>query len=301
MQTTEVNPNKDKIMVITDTGSDISIEETQDLPLYLVPFHLFHEGVEFKEAYDMSKEDFYKILETSDSIPSTAQITVIEYLELYMNVLQDGYSHLIMVTINSTGSGTYNSALQALNLFYEDKENKKLTVEVVDSKTYSYVYGDGVLMLAKMAKDGKTFEECLEFIKDYFDKAEAVASTYSLKHAKMSGRISGMKAFIGEAMGIKPILRVKNHEVKNIDNCRGEKQINQKLIDTCKKYIDEPQNQVISLIYGSVPQKDVEELRQSALDQLGVKDVILRKFSSAITINIGPKTIALRYMGRKTD
>ena len=62
-------------------------------------------------------------------------------------------------------------------------------------------------------------------------RCEAVLGVYTLKHLKKSGRISGGAAFVGEALGLKPVSLVKAGAVTVIDKARGEKNLISKVLE----------------------------------------------------------------------
>ena len=56
-----------------------------------------------------------------------------------------------------------------------------------------------------MREQGESFDAIVSVVKSRLNRVEAYLGVYSLKFLKKSGRISGGAAFVGEALGLKPI------------------------------------------------------------------------------------------------
>jgi len=287
----------EKIYIVTDSASDLTLDEIKDYPITLLPLTIIHDGKEFRETFDISKEEFWDILETTKVFPSTAQVTTVNYYDTYKKALSDGYTHIITICINAQGSGTYNSAVQAKKMIVEELPDMENKIAVFDSMIYTYMFGNTVINTAKMVGEGKSYQECLDFIDKDIYSVEAYAATYTLKFARLSGRISGTKAFIGEIMGFKPIFHVCYSKVETVDKARGTAEVYDKLLEGIKKRIVNPTEQTLTLIHGNLPMEDMDLLSKKLIDELGVKGVVKKQLGTAICVNVGPRTLVIEYHG----
>lgn len=80
---------------------------------------------DYRDGIDISTHEFYKILEESQTLPVSSQVPVKLYSELYENTYKDGYTDLIQVTLNSKGSGTYQTAVLCKYMFFEENPDAK--------------------------------------------------------------------------------------------------------------------------------------------------------------------------------
>jgi len=74
----------DKIKIITDTASDIDIITANENDICMLPFTIVVDGKQYKEQYDLSKEEYWSILSECETIPSTAQVSPQEFLDCYI-------------------------------------------------------------------------------------------------------------------------------------------------------------------------------------------------------------------------
>ena len=94
----------EKIHILTDSSSDIPHDLVEAHGIEIVPIMLTHEGRSFREYYDITSEDYCRLLETSSEIPGTAMTTPTVFLESYNRAFERGCTHLLAVLINGGGS-----------------------------------------------------------------------------------------------------------------------------------------------------------------------------------------------------
>ena len=140
-----------KIAILTDSACDIPPELEKQYDIDILPFVITLDGVSYVERRDFGFDEFYQMLRAAQGVPSTAQVTAIQFCEQYCKYVDEGYTDVVHVTINSTGSGTYDAAVLAQNMLREERPDHKLNIHLIDSHTYSYVYGAPVVQAAAFA------------------------------------------------------------------------------------------------------------------------------------------------------
>lgn len=107
-----------KIKIATDSTADIPVNFSEELNISVLPLTIRANDKDYRDGIDISTHEFYKILEESQTLPVSSQLPVKLYSELYENTYKDGYTDLIQVTLNSKGSGTYQTAIFCKNMFF---------------------------------------------------------------------------------------------------------------------------------------------------------------------------------------
>lgn len=212
------------IKLITDSAADIPKEEREELGITVMPIPITVDGVTYRESVDFTSEEYYQMLANSKSIPTHAQVTMMEYMDAFVKAIKGGASTIICVTITSKGSGIYDAACLAKKTLFEEEEllTKDITIDVVDGKAYTYVYGHAVVAAARAAKSGKSREEVLEVLQSSLESYYCAATIFDLTYAKKSGRITSVAAFVGEVMGFKPMMIFRNGEFVSNGKVRGD-------------------------------------------------------------------------------
>ena len=148
-----------------------------------------------------------------------------------------------------------------------------------------------------MREQGESFEAITSVIRSRLSRVEAYLGVYTLKYLKKSGRISGGAAFVGEALGLKPISFVYDGAVKVCDKVRGEKAL---AAGICKKVaarVQQPEKQTGILLYGDVPEERLAEVEKRMREEIGFKDVVRCAIGPSVLTNTGPLAIAVAYYG----
>ena len=214
---------KMKIKFITDSASDILIDDEKKYDIDVKTFDITLGDKSLCERVDFTPQEFYEMIDKSEHLPKTSQITVIRFEEKLEKYYNEGYDAIIMVIINSTGSQTYENAVLAKNNFIEAHPDSKMRIEVLDSHCYSLGYGYPVIEAVKKAQAGQSVDMIVAYLEDMFNCCEIYIIGFGLRHMKKSGRINAAAAFLGELMGLKPLISLIDGESAVVKKCRGEK------------------------------------------------------------------------------
>ena len=290
-----------KIFFITDSACDIPPQEEAQLDnLCILPIPVTADGEGYYERESFTAEEFYDLIERCKEIPVTSHIPSITFQERYGQAWEKGYTHLVVLTIYSGASSMYHSALMAKDAFLEEHPGA-MTIEVIDSKTYTYIYGHIVVKAAEMREQGESFDAIVSVVKSRLNRVEAYLGVYSLKFLKKSGRISGGAAFVGEALGLKPISHVYDGAVKVCDKVRGEKALVAGISKKVSARVVQPDKQTAILLYGDVPAERLDEMEKRLRTEIGFRDVERVAIGPSVLTNTGPLAMAVAYYGTPRD
>ena len=287
----------EKIHILTDSSADIPQAQVDAYGIEVVPITLTHEGRAFREYYDITAEEYWKLLQTSREVPATSMVTPAQFLDSYRRAFERGCTHVLGVLINGKGSGTCQAACLARSMF-EEEYGSGMRIEIIASATYTYIYGHIVVLAARLRDQGDSFEAIAGVVRSRLKRVEAYLGVYSLAHLKRSGRISGGAAFVGEALGLKPISHVYGGAVTVCDKVRGEKALVSGLIKKVSGRVQQPEKQTALLLYGDVPAERIDELEKRLLTEIGFKQVCRSPIGPSVITNTGPQALAVAFYGQ---
>lgn len=286
----------EKIKFITDSACDIPDEDLQRLDIDMHGFSIAIDGIGFTERKDFSFGEYYKMLANAKEIPTTSKITDFAYMKSYEKAYTLGYTHIITVTINAGGSGTYDSAVLAKKRFFEEhpEASDKIDITVIDSRTYSAAYGYPIIKGAEMAQEGASAASIISFLQDWFSRAEIYAGCFTLKYAQKSGRIHFATAFVGEVLGMRPVIALINNTTETVAKVRGDKNIPLALLEQYRK-AGLSKTDPIVIIHGENADegKDLQEMFEK---EFKISPPTYYA-GAAIVTNIGPRVLAIVYKG----
>ena len=283
-----------KVLLMTDSASDITREDEEKYGIRVVNFKLAVGDKSYTARVDFDNNGLYKILDEYDGIPSTSQITKFDFYDIYKEVYEQGYSDVIYVSINQKGSATYsNSVLAKEELFEKHPEIKeKLNIYNIDGKSYTGAYGYPVIEGAKKAMKGASAEEIVDFINDWVDNCVIFFGMYSLKYAKKSGRIPAAAAFVGEVMGLRPVSRIQHNQITTEAKVRGDKALVPKILDfTVNEMIPKTP---YCIVYGN-DEAVRDEMTAAMTKKVGYPPERFFQIGAEVSVNSGPKVVGVIF------
>ena len=285
--------------IFVDAAADIPQQECKRYHIEVLPIPVAFGEQTYQSGVELTNEEFYKLLESSDSMPVTSQITPYAFEELFKAEYEAKTENLILILINSKGSATYGNAVAMRDRFYQKhpEAQQQMRIHLFDGASYSGGYGYAAILAAQKLEMGQSIDDVLAFIEKQLSRQRIYFGLYSLKYAGKSGRIPGAAVFVGEALGIKPIMQVWDHGITTVGKARGEKKLVRELV---KMITDDMRpNTPYSLVYGN-DESVRDELCEELTKKIGYPPVYSFQIGAAVAINAGPRVVgAIFEVSRK--
>jgi len=203
------------VKIVTDSLSDITSDLAEKLGITVVPVYVrFGEEV-YRDRIEITTEEFYHRLVHGDVFPSTTQPRPVDFADVY-NKLAKETDEILVVTLSSKLSGTYQSALQAKTMV-----EGECRIEVIDSQTVVMGLGLIVISVAKAAGAGASLDGLVDHVHKAMPRSHAVMSFDTLKYLAKGGRIGKAQGFLGSLLSVKPILTIKDGEMSPLTRVRS--------------------------------------------------------------------------------
>lgn len=283
-----------KIKFITDSSSDLSHEEAKEYEIEVLPILIIRGGETYRDWYDFTPSEFYAYLAEWDKLPTTSQVPVEVFCEVFERAYKEGYDAVVAPLINSNGSGTYQGACIARALFFEEPRERDFVIEVIDTGVYSYLIGGVLIDAVKMSREGKDLPEIVDFLQRRYKKICAYAVVYTLDYLQRTGRINSVAGAVGKLLDIKPIIKIADGEINAVEKVRGKKRSAVKLLEMVKEAID-PATDTIYIISGDMEAETAEVTEQIKTMFPGYK-MQRAEVGSVIAINSGPHILGLGFV-----
>ena len=215
------------IRLMIDSASDINKYEAESLGVILQPITITFGTKEYKDGVDIMPDEFYDKLFSSDVLPKTSQIPPYVFEEEFEKYTANG-DELIVITLSSRLSGTYNNAVNA---------SEKFGGKVVVVDSLNACVGERLLCLYALSliKNGEDMQSIVAKLESEKLKINVIAVLDTLEYLKKGGRVSSAAATIGSMLSIKPVIAVVDGEIKVVGKAMGTKKGNSILT----KYVTE--------------------------------------------------------------
>jgi len=230
-----------KIAVSTDTSSAISISLAKKLGIYVFPLNVIVNGEEYLDGVSINQDQLAvdmregKNIKTSTPPPGD----IIAYFEKIFN---EGYEKVIHFTISSKLS----SMNQLFNNVSKDYFENKIVV--IDSYSLCAVMLAQVLLTMEEIDKGTEIENIIPKIEEVKENGHIVFIPENLTSLKNGGRISPAVAALGNMIGLKPVLTLKEGALEKAGMTRNiKKSISEQIEGLSKTYpIDKYDYNVVS-------------------------------------------------------
>lgn len=282
------------IRIMTDSAADIEASVAEELGIEILPFMIHFSDKSICADKNLDPEDFYKIINESEEIPSTSQMSPADVEETYRRLCANGDS-VIHVTISSKGSGIYNtSCLVAKQL----SEEEGYDITVVDSHMFAYLIGRPVVEAAKMAQNGSTKEDITAYLNECYNRDTAYFVVDDLEYLRKGGRIKATAMAISKVLDIKPILNINSGLVEAYKKVRGLKKAMGSLADYAADRMENPAENEVIILHSGAPDK-VEILRSLVEERVHPAKITVGKIGPIITTHAGTGLVGIYFKHKK--
>ena len=189
------------IRIITDSAADFEHSESEKLGISTIPLAVYIDGKEYKDDFLHSKERFYRLAKLSKDLPKTSQPSPYVY-ECALKKARDNGDSVVIITVSSALSGSYQSAVLARDLLgYKD-------CYVIDSKSASAGQKLVVKEALRLRDNGFSAKEIADFLLKFIKRIMIFACIDDMKYLYGGGRHTNAAVLLGSTGRIKPVISV---------------------------------------------------------------------------------------------
>ena len=276
------------IAVVTDSTSDIPANIAKKNKITVVPLNLHVENKTYLDNIDISSDELYEMLPSSNVVPTTSAPSAGTFIEVYENLLKS-YDQIISIHISSKLSLTHDSAVNAA----KEINKKKKLVEVVNSETASMALGLTAMIVSDtINKKNIDIQQAKDLSKNLSKRSTFLGMVPSLKYLVRGGRIGKARGFVGSLLKFKPILTMQDGEAHPLVRVRSvEKGIN-KLKELAQ---ENAPLEKISVLYTTEKDKAEEIAEDIKLFEKKI-DPVIAQLGPVIGAHLGPNVLGLGYI-----
>ena len=269
------------IKIITDTSCDLPEGLGKRYDIGAVPL-IFHFGTEQYKDKTMSMTEFWTKAE--EAWPKTSAPAIADFEKAFRERTEAGHQ-VICITVTSKLSATYNSALLASQQFPPGQ------VTVIDSESCSVAQGFMVLAAARAAEAGQSLDDVVQAARACQQKMHIYILLENVQYLVKGGRASKLSGMLAQLLKIRPLLGIREGELKLLQKLRGRNAAKERLLELITEHFPA---KVVAVAHIDC----VEEARKLAailaertgiaLDKIPIAEV-----GMTLATHGGPKTMAV--------
>lgn len=277
-----------KIAWITDTAALLPQTFVEQHNIHVLPLNLVFGEEAFREAVDMTSQQFYEKMRTFSSHPTSAQPNFGDHVGLYERLKDEGYDCAIAVHTSSKQSGTYSSAPMAA-------EQAGFKTYAIDAMIGSYPMQRMLEKGIELANEGKSIEEIVAGIEGLRPQSELMFIPASLEKLHKSGRVSGTAMFISNLLNIKLVIKYDDGVCVVAQKVRAEKRAKQAIIDKLNAAVSKSIIREVAIIHTN-NEVGANSWKAELKQQYPTINFVMTELSAVVGALTGEGTVGLAWV-----
>jgi len=273
------------IAILTDSTANLPVEWVKQYNILVIPLKIHWGNETLLDGVDITPNEFYTRLSHSNSLPTTSQPSVQDFLQAFER-LAEGADGIVVPLISSGISGTVDSARLAARQF------NRVPVEIVDTRVTSAGQALVVLAAARAAEQGASLQEVRQAADEVVKRLHVFFAVDTLEYLHRGGRIGGASRYLGTMLNIKPILNFDvDGKLDALERARTKGKALQRLVALAEEKANgRPLH--LGVIHANAPQI-AQDFREQITRHLQCKEVFTLDLSPVIGVHVGPGAIGI--------
>lgn len=283
-------------VIYTDSACDIvpATLKAWNVPYVSLTFRIGGDETEYTER-DIPSSEFYDRMRAG-SVAKTSAVNSETFRAAFEAELAAGRD-VLYIGFSSGLSATYNSARMAAEQLAQDYPERR--VITIDSLCASAGFGLLVALAVRKRDEGATLNELADYVRAAVPGICHWFTVDDLVYLKRGGRVSPTVAFVGNLLGIKPVLHVDDEgHLISMSKARGRRAAITALAQKYGELLADPACNEAFISHGDCLQ-DAELLKTILERDYSANVTLITPVGTVIGAHSGPGTLALFFIGKE--
>ncbi len=284
------------LKIITDSGCDLSPAFLEGLGIDCLDltFRFDREDRTYTNN-DLTAAEFYRRMRAEQTV-KTAAANLTKISEFFEKSLKTG-SDVLYIGFSGSLSSSFGTSKIVADELAEEYPDQKIVV--LDSLSASAGFGLLLYLTAKKRDEGAGIDECAAYAEEIRLRICHLFTVENLKYLKAGGRVNPAVAFVGDVLGLKPLMHMDDEgHLVTVGKARGRRKSLEALADAFFEKALDPMNGVVFISHGDSPD-DAETLSLMIKERGGPEVRLITDIGPVIGSHSGPGTIAIFFLGNE--
>ncbi len=255
--------------IIVDSCGELPKSYKKDEHFESVPLTLDIDGYQIVDDETFDQADFLRRVAASPNCPKSSCPSPQRYMEAYTCEAD----HVYVVTLSAELSGSYNSAELGKKLYEEERGAKN--IHVFNSCSASVGQTLIAMKIEEYEKAGLPFEEVVAKVDAFIAEQHTYFVLESLEALRKNGRLSNLKAFVANALNIKPVMGATSiGTICQKDQARGMNRALKRMADYVAEEVIHPEKKIVAISHCNCPER-AEFMKEEIQKRIQVKDFLI--------------------------
>jgi len=271
------------VRVVTDSTACLPAGDADATAPVVVPLLVVSGESSWREGVDITPEEVAARIAGGERL-STSQPAPADFSAVYRALAADGARAVVAVHLSGALSGTVEVAAGA-------GQRSMIPVQAVDSRTVAMALGFAAQEAARCAADGHDAAEVVARARQVAASSTTLFLVDSLDHLRRGGRLSAPAAALGTALGVRPILTVREGRLEMAQRVRTRRAAIDRLVELAGRSAEECERPGVAVHHLGVPDR-AAELAERLRAGTGVEPVVT-PVSAVLGAHAGPGALAV--------
>ncbi|PZR53648.1 DegV family protein [Xylanimonas oleitrophica] len=249
----------------------------------VVPLRVVAADGEHREGVDITPAEVARRIGAGQRL-TTSQPPPADFSAAYRALAADGARAIVSVHLSAALSGTAQAAVQA-------GQRSMVPVRAVDSRTVAMALGTAAQEAAACAAAGCDAEHVAARAAEVAASSRTLFLVDSLDHLRRGGRLSAGAAALGTALGVRPILEIRDGGIDLVQRVRTRSAALDRLLALAVEHADAMSRPVVAVHHLGAAER-AEEAAARLASRLGAEPVVT-PVSAVLGAHAGPGALAV--------
>ena len=280
-----------KVLISADSTCDLTPELIKKYNIGITPLYIVMNGKSYRDGIEVRPESIYARVSGGGEIPSTAAVSVDDYLTFFKMRLEECDAVVHMHISSEMSACWQNASIAARELGH---------VFPVDSRNLSTGIGHLVLDAAEMAAEGMDAETIFMELERRKAKLNVSFLVDTLAYLRKGGRCSAMTAMGANLLSLKPCIEVHGGKMDVGKKYRGhiEKCLLQYVRDRLEDRDDIDTRRIFITDSGGLSDETRLAVEREVRRCQSFEEVIHTRAGCTVSNHCGPGTLGILYYNK---
>jgi DegV family protein with EDD domain len=271
---------------VTDSTAYLDEELRNHPDLYTIPLTILLDGEEYSDGIDLTSAQLFERLKQLKNPPKTSQPSIGAFQSLYEQLAKN-YDHVVAVLLSGKLSGTVSSSEQAAMLV-------EIPVTTFDSNILTYPMTALLKTGMGLLETGASLESVIDQLEEIKKTNETYVLVGSLEQLHRSGRMSGLKFFLGSMLNVKPIISIVDGVLNVKEKARSEKKAKERIVDYLRSSYEQHHFKEVYILYG-LHEEQASNWKAELSKEFPELEIICCPLGAVIGVHAGENTLGISW------
>ena len=273
------------VAIVTASTSSLPADFITRYNIHLLRFVIQFLDGNYREGEEFGLTEFYRRLERSDAVPTTAPTSVAQFIQLFSREFPAAET-VVVFHVSAKTSKSFEYAEQAAERIKDRR--------IVNIDTNSTAAGSGlqVIAFAQALEQGQALDAALEQAQRLRNQTFSAALPESIRYLRMSGRLGRLPAMAASLMGILPIIGHTEEGMEALAKPRSLEAGQKKLVELMQVFLGSAQPHSLGISHTNAPDK-AQALREMVEPLYPHTPLYVADAGPILAVHVGPGTVNL--------